>query len=255
MHRSYSSLFARWLYECGLPIGDDLLGPKLGNPDGHYEDLDFVKFHMHILQKNGLDFDVDGNCSEIEINQEDWEKGRRIVDQKNQLYPQWGWKDPRTCLFLNFWRKLLPNARYLILFREHTDVIYSLINRYEAQRLRSLGTAGKIVTKIKLWKNRNNQAEKYLGVWNHYYRCILSGLSTVDQSNKIFINTKDIIANDEKIFHLLGEEWGFNLKFKSMKSLADNNIKRNIERKFRFAQDLVNEEKEITSQLHDLINF
>jgi hypothetical protein len=43
----------------------------------------------------------------------------------------WGWKDPRNCLTLPFWRKLLPELNVLVIVRNPLEVAYSLRNRNE----------------------------------------------------------------------------------------------------------------------------
>jgi hypothetical protein len=45
--------------------------------------------------------------------------------------PLWGWKDPRTCLFLDFWKARVPQAQYLCVYRNPLDVILSLARRGE----------------------------------------------------------------------------------------------------------------------------
>ena len=42
MHRSGTSVVAQWLSRSGLFIGDSLLGPNVGNEQGHFEDADFL---------------------------------------------------------------------------------------------------------------------------------------------------------------------------------------------------------------------
>jgi hypothetical protein len=49
MHRSGTSLISQWLSHCGLHLGERLLGPGIGNAEGHFEDLDFLEFHEQIL--------------------------------------------------------------------------------------------------------------------------------------------------------------------------------------------------------------
>ncbi len=55
-------------------------------------------------------------------------RARELVAQRSEL-PLWGWKDPRTCLFLEFWESILPEARYLFLYRHPVDVALSLWRR------------------------------------------------------------------------------------------------------------------------------
>src|SRR5205814_8373844 len=43
----------------------------------------------------------------------------------------WGWKDPRNCLTLSFWRDLLPELKVLLIVQNPLEVAYSLRNRNE----------------------------------------------------------------------------------------------------------------------------
>ena len=57
-HRSASSLVAKALHEAGVHMGDDLLSGLPDNPEGHFEDMDFLKKNVEILGGNIWD-DVD----------------------------------------------------------------------------------------------------------------------------------------------------------------------------------------------------
>jgi len=54
MHRSGTSLISHWLNSCGLNLGETLLGPDIGNIEGHYEDVNFYCFHEYTLAANNL---------------------------------------------------------------------------------------------------------------------------------------------------------------------------------------------------------
>ncbi len=41
----------------------------------------------------------------------------------------WGWKDPRTCVTLPFWQRLLPRLHYVICLRNPIDIARSLEKR------------------------------------------------------------------------------------------------------------------------------
>jgi hypothetical protein len=129
MHRSGTSLITHWLNECGLHLGEDFLGAGLGNIDGHYEDLEFLKLHEEILAANNLP--TTGLIEDYDINVSAYhkEKLRKIIKTKNTLHEQWGWKDPRTCLFLDVYQELIPDARYLVILRDYKDVVSSLLYR------------------------------------------------------------------------------------------------------------------------------
>ena len=52
MHRSGTSLTASWLARCQLQIADGrLLGPGIGNPRGHFEDLDFSDLQEAAIER------------------------------------------------------------------------------------------------------------------------------------------------------------------------------------------------------------
>ena len=50
-HRSASSLVAKALHEAGVHMGDELLSGLADNPEGHFEDMDFLKKNVEILPK------------------------------------------------------------------------------------------------------------------------------------------------------------------------------------------------------------
>lgn len=127
MHRSGTSLVASLLQKSGLNIGAKLLEPGAANPRGFFEDVDFYEFHEQaLLSRKETIFVHDQfvfNPSSTEM-----EQACALVEQRADL-PLWGWKDPRTSLFLDFWQQLLPNARYLLIYRHPLDVLLSLIRR------------------------------------------------------------------------------------------------------------------------------
>ena len=125
MHRSTTTLTAKWLQSCGINIGDKLLEGDIGNSEGHYEDMDFLKLHMDILHENGLpgggvifpnqrEFDFDG-FNKIEISDYYREKAIASVEFKSRLHKEFAWKEPRTCLFLPFYADIIPDAKYLFI--------------------------------------------------------------------------------------------------------------------------------------------
>ena len=113
MHRSGTSLITQWLHKCGLPVGDRLLGALVGNAEGHFEDLDFVEFHTLELERQGMAGNGLDTRAVHEMDQAATQQLTALIAAKNGEHAAWGWKDPRTCLFLSVYRKLLPGAHYL----------------------------------------------------------------------------------------------------------------------------------------------
>ncbi len=135
MHRSATSLVASLLLDAGLAIGRELHPAGLGNPRGHFEDHEFFTLHEDMLAARGetcfsanLDFVPPADAEFLA-------RAQRLIEERNDL-PSWGWKDPRTCLFLDFWQPLLPEARYLFVYRHPVDVVLSLWRRNTDLELR-----------------------------------------------------------------------------------------------------------------------
>jgi hypothetical protein len=137
MHRSGTSLVASVLREAGLDIGLKDSDPRLGlgQPRGHFEDPDFYDLHEAILAASGRNcFTADGAATG-EIAPVFETQARALIAARADR-PFWGWKDPRTCLFLDLWDRLLPQARYLFLYRHPVDVALSLWRRNTDLELR-----------------------------------------------------------------------------------------------------------------------
>lgn len=135
MHRSATSLVANLLLEAGLPIGRELHPAGLGNPRGHFEDHEFFTLHEDMLAARGETcFSARADFAPPE-DPVFVERAKGLIAERNTL-PFWGWKDPRTCLFLDFWHDLLPEGRYLFVYRHPVEVALSLWRRNTDLELR-----------------------------------------------------------------------------------------------------------------------
>jgi len=134
-HRSGTSMLARLLHSCGLYLGpdSDLWPGRADNPDGFWENRCFVALNDEVLNELGGAWDLPPKAEET-FND------RRLdpLRVKAQLLIEgfdsarvWGWKDPRNCLTLPFWRDLLPGLKVLVIVRNPLEVAYSLRNRNE----------------------------------------------------------------------------------------------------------------------------
>lgn len=129
MHRSGTSLVASLFERAGIHLGAHLAAPGADNPFGYFEDIEFVNFHedaLHARSQNILvprDFVLTPNAAE--------EQRARELIAARASHELWGWKDPRTSLLLEFWNALVPDARFLFVYRHPFDVILSLARRDE----------------------------------------------------------------------------------------------------------------------------
>ncbi len=129
MHRSGSSLTSGLLQSAGLDIGKNLVPGNQGNPKGHFENIDFVNFHESVLYSLGIDkigWTVTTNITPPPYY---LERARKLIKENTSLNQPWGWKEPRTTLFLNFWANLLPEAKFLFVYRAPWEVLDSLYRR------------------------------------------------------------------------------------------------------------------------------
>ncbi len=128
MHRSGTSLISSILQRAGVNVGDNLIGSSKGNPRGHFEDVDFYNFHEKILRRFGQSILVQDAATLGKITPEETQEALALIEQRS-AYEVWGWKDPRTSLFLEFWHNLLPTACYVFVYRHPVEIVLSLLRR------------------------------------------------------------------------------------------------------------------------------
>ena len=129
MHRSGTSLTASLVAAAGIHLGDELMAAGAGNPRGHFEDLDFYHLHQRILAANGLSMEGFTCQASIAVPPAALTQATELVSRRRAAARPWGWKDPRTVLFLDFWAELLPEVRWLFVVRSPDDVVDSLLRR------------------------------------------------------------------------------------------------------------------------------
>jgi hypothetical protein len=135
MHRSGTSLAASVLHHAGLQIGRKLNGAGPGNPRGHFEDIEIWKLHEEMLAAAGHTAFSAGHDF-VPRRGDGFERRAAALIAARAGQAAWGWKDPRTCLFLDLWEPLVPEARYLVLYRHPADVALSLLRRDTEPELR-----------------------------------------------------------------------------------------------------------------------
>jgi O-antigen biosynthesis protein len=136
MHRSGTSLTARLLNLLGVYLGpkEHMIQPGPDNPQGFWEHQFITELNNEILAR--LD---SRSWDPAPTFPSGWEssskfadlrsKARSIIAQDFNTSLLWGWKDPRNCLTLPFWKKLLPSMKFVICLRNPIDVARSLEER------------------------------------------------------------------------------------------------------------------------------
>ncbi|MGD1699650.1 glycosyltransferase [Dapis sp. BLCC M229] len=185
MHRSGTSLTASLFQSVGVNIGEKLVGPEYGNIRGHFEDIEFVELHKGILCSQGID-DLGGNVEikEIPVKKQYLKAAKRLIknrqEENEKKSKSWGWKDPRTTLFLNFWLDLLPDAKFIFVYRSPWEVVDSIYRR---------GTDEKLLQQpeiaVKMWLDYN---QRILDFYEQFSaQCLIGKVDSIGKNPESFI--------------------------------------------------------------------
>jgi len=197
MHRSGTSLVSAYLQKCGLDIGKNLLPGKPENPIGFFEDSDFVTVHQKILRKNEIWLYTPQKEMIPKKIPSDLEN---LVQHKQKINTtQWGWKDPRTVIFLDFYKKIIPKGCFIFLYRHPFLVIDSLIRRFSDWHIRLCPFAG---ARSWLWYNQE----------------IISFIKKYPQKSILF-NLGDFIKKPQESIELINNKWDLKLKPKNFRKI------------------------------------
>ena len=190
MHRSGTSLTSSLMESAGMNIGTRLMGADLGNEKGHFENLDFVQFHQRVLRSQGLSQEGWTLQPKISVPQQLCDEATLIIEN-NSISPCWGWKDPRTTLFLDFWEKLLPQAYFIFTYRAPWEVLDSLYRRGD-----------------EVFSNNPTYA---LDIWIYYNKLILDFCDRFPQKS-ILLNIESLFLDCNCITKLCQNKFGIEFK-------------------------------------------
>ncbi|MET0032419.1 MAG: sulfotransferase, partial [Limnospira maxima] len=206
MHRSGTSLTASLLQSAGLHVGRRLMQGTEFNPKGYFENIDFFEFHLDLLRSQGVNIDGWTLQENLDVPDEFIDKANAIVD-KNSLSHIWGWKEPRTTLFLDFWAQLLPDAKFLLIYRSPWDVIDSLYRRGD-----------------EIFRNQPELAVKY---WIFYNQKVLDFYNKYGDKC-LLANIETIVKYQDKYVAEINQKFGINLTNPSPAVYDDSLMQANI---------------------------
>ncbi|MCF8365876.1 MAG: sulfotransferase [Bacteroidales bacterium] len=206
MHRSGTSMFARFIHESGINMGGEFYRDETANKYGHYEDIDFLNLQRRELARafKGEDYLVF----------KDFVLSNQFVSQAKELFEKridhhkgndWGWKDPRTTVFLTHWQNINLDIRFIFMVRKPESVINSL---------------------CKLLKTKWSLAEKskYLKTYIYYNQQILDFVS--DPANKYvaIVSFEDLVMNPKTELEKLHKRIGFEFDPELFVQLFDGKV-------------------------------
>ncbi|MEW6067182.1 MAG: sulfotransferase [Nitrospirota bacterium] len=197
MHRSGTSLTTDLLRNMGVNIGNELLKVDSSNQFGFWEDMDFLGFHENLFKKRRSDYLV--ISPELFMPDEEETAYAKELIQKKSSQPLWGWKDPRTSLFLDFWHQLIPSANFIFVYRHPMESVLSLMKA--AHRPIVLNPGGGFTS----WKIYNECILRFFE--KHREKAILCHIHGIVQNYDVFLNLAsekfDLtrMISLEKIYH------------------------------------------------------
>ncbi|HSV40791.1 MAG TPA: sulfotransferase [Nocardioidaceae bacterium] len=166
-HRSGTSLLTQLLHSAGLFVGDRLLDAKPSNPYGHFEDRDVLRIHRQILRRHGDNWLTPDTPYAFHIGADHWEEMRKFVADRDQKHSNWGFKDPRVCLFMGPWKYLMPDAKVVIVYRDPGECVRSL----EARQAETyLNHPDRTPLQARLF----NEPDHGLRLWESHNRALVS---------------------------------------------------------------------------------
>jgi hypothetical protein len=211
MHRSGTSLAASWLERCGLIICDkSLWGPGPGNPKGHFEDKDFVDLHHSAIKgensaSKGWILYPERPLFFKSIEQRS--RALELAEVRNSKYEMWGWKDPRTSLFLQQWKNILPSLKVIILWRPCIEVVQSLIRRSRQTKI-SIMKIG-LIQSLKLWKFYNGLLLEHKKKYNR---------------DTLLFSLKSIINSDREVLNTINSEFQVELDYAPIETIFNREL-------------------------------
>lgn len=129
MHRSGTSVIASMLHRVGISMGQDFLDPDGHNPQGYFEDTDFLWLNKGIIENSGGTWYTPPTVSEMQEGGKKFdEAAKKIMTAKRKIAGQnsWGWKDPRNCLTCWTYAKYVSDAKFIIVVRDFKSIKRSL---------------------------------------------------------------------------------------------------------------------------------
>lgn len=195
MHRSGTSLTAALVDAVGVSMGENLLAADRNNQRGYFEDVDFLAFHRKVLSESvpaGEEGVPDWGWTVSEtLNTSHFQNYRpeagELIRKRLEGGGTWGWKDPRTTLMLDFWNELLPDARFLFVYRPPWEVADSMMRVGGDYFPRHPDAT------LQIWSWYNEHLLRFFKA--HRERCLL-------------LNVTTLLSDPERLVPLLVERFG-----------------------------------------------
>lgn len=126
MHKSGTTLLANILHHSGVNMLENLEARISYDKGNYYEREATQAFNREILKAKPF---IDGYLpldlpapDEIEMSEDLRLRMRKFIQNCNEIYQNWGFKDPRTCLTYPAWASVLPEHKIISIYRSPNEI-------------------------------------------------------------------------------------------------------------------------------------
>jgi len=184
------------------------MGAHISNSKGFFEDNDFVNLHSSAIlseypMSNNWQVFVD---KPMKFSDGDLSTARKLVSERNNKFNNWGWKDPRSVLFLEQWKAIMPDLKVLLIWRPCSEVVHSLIERSSKARNNSHVDYINRYDSVELWIAYNKRVWKYKQ--RHRHDAVLLPIKTITEA-------------DGRGIEILNKNLQLNLKYRPISDVYD----------------------------------
>ncbi|KPQ39007.1 MAG: hypothetical protein HLUCCO16_10070 [Phormidium sp. OSCR] len=219
-HPQSSVLILTGMRQSGLSLASALLdmagcqikGSATYSDTLHHEPS-FIDFHESVLTAQTISSPLD-HSEPLTLSPEQIDQAQKLLSRHSEA-SSWGWVDPRTTLFLDFWNHQISNVKFILVYRSPWDVIDNMYQKFGDPLQRS--------------------PELAMDLWLTYNRRVL-GFYKANSQNCFLANIKHIQSQPEIWIKSVNEK--FNMKLN-----LPNNIHKELD--FRLNNDGGNSHKQL----------
>jgi len=205
-------MLAQELSNAGLFIGERLMSSSVSNEDGHFEDLDFFHLHEKLLRFNQSSWQHTDD-KPLYVSEDYKKEMRRLIDQRDSKYTQWGFKDPRSVLFLQEWYNELSHPYTLVIYRHYSETTRSLLRRAAGDWLVNPQAA-----QLAFWQDKTLAYK----MWLAYNRRLIKHIQTHPETTLVV--SQDAVLNGFPVVQELVMRFGFDLEVNNLSTIDPDKV-------------------------------
>lgn len=201
-------MMAGLLQKCGLYLGRNLIGILHDNPKGHFEDREFTKINAQIFEANSGLWGTPPK--QVTLLPDKIEREMKTFLKKWPRDRLAGWKDPRACLTMQIWAKILypEKLKVILILRSAFEIALSLQKRNKFPIKKSLKLTEFYLKKA--YENLNEGNIPFIETrYHNYFKDWKTELTKICNflGLTIPLDTKAIIEFiDPRLWHHRGED-------------------------------------------------